>query len=56
MDLAAILFNPFEQIVNTTSIEGPMWKLVKTGQVVSEQKTFNDYTIYTWIKPSGKDT
>ena len=41
MGIAAILFNstePFNQIDN----DGPMWNLVKTGQVVSKKKTFKD--------------
>ena len=43
----AILFNgaePFKQIANTPSTEGPMWNLVKIGQAVSK-KTFKDYTV-----------
>ena len=35
--MAAILFNdaePFEQSINVTSTEGPLWNLVKIGQVV----------------------
>ena len=39
MGMAAILFNnaePVEQIVNILSTEGPMWNLVRIGQVVSE--------------------
>ena len=47
MDMAAILFNgtePFEQIGNTLSTEGPMYNLVKIAQAVSE-KTFKNYTI-----------
>ena len=41
--MVAILFKssePFEQIVNTPSTDGPMWNLVKMGQAVSEKKTF----------------
>ena len=37
MGIAAILLNdadPFEQSVNIPSTEGPMWNLVKIGQVV----------------------
>ena len=53
MGMAAILFNgaePFEQIVNIPSTEGPMWNLVKIGQVVSEKKTFKDFMIlYLYI-------
>ena len=39
MGMAAILFNdaePFEQIVNTLSTEGPLRNLVKIAQAVSE--------------------
>ena len=39
MSMAAILFNgvePFKQIVNTLSTEGPMWNLVKIAPAVSE--------------------
>ena len=46
--MVAILFNglePFEQTVNISSTEGPMWNLVKIGQVVSEKTAFKDYTI-----------
>ena len=53
MGMVAILFyhaEPFEQIDNTPSIEGPKWYLVKIGQAVSEKKTFKDYKIlYTYI-------
>ena len=35
----------FEQIDNTPLMEDPMWNLVKTGQAVSEKKTFKDYMI-----------
>ena len=48
MGMAAILFigaEPFEQIDNTSSTEGPVWNLVKIGQAVSEKKTFKDYVI-----------
>ena len=37
MDMVASFFNgaePFEQMVNSSSTEGPMWKLVKTDQEV----------------------
>ena len=51
--MAAILFNGaqlLEQIVNTSLIEVPMWNLVKIGQMVSEKKTFKDYTVlYKYI-------
>ena len=45
--MAAILFNnaePFEQSVNIPLTEGPMWNLVKIGQVVSEKK-FKDFMV-----------
>ena len=48
MDMAAILFDsaePFEQIGNTVSTEGPMSNLMKIAQVVSGKKTFDDNTI-----------
>ena len=47
MGMAAILFNgvePFEQSVNIPSTEGPMWNLVKIGQVDIE-KTFKDFKV-----------
>ena len=51
--MVAILFNgaePFKQIVNILSIEGPMLNPVKTAQVVSEKKTLKYYTIlYMYI-------
>ena len=53
MGMAAILFNdaePFEQSVNIPSTEGPMWNLVKIGQVVSEKKMFKDFMVlYLYI-------
>ena len=53
MDMEAILFygaEPFEQIVNTPSTEGPMWNLVKIGLAISEKKTSKDYTVlYMYI-------
>ena len=51
--MAAILFNgaePFEQIDNMPSTEGPKFSLVKIGQAVSGKKTFKDYEIlYMYI-------
>ena len=51
--MPAILFNgadPFEQIINILSTDGPMWNLVKTVHEVSEKKTFKDFTIlYMYI-------
>ena len=41
MGMAPILFNdagPFEQVINASSTEGPMWNLVKIGRAVSEKK------------------
>ena len=53
MGMAAVLFNgaePFEQIGNTLSTEGPMWYLVKIAHAVSEKQTFKNYTIlYMYI-------
>ena len=52
MGMAAILFNdaePFEQIV-----EDPMWYLLKIDQVVSDKKTFKDYTIFNMYIAKGK--
>ena len=53
MDMTTIFFNnaePFEQIDNNLSTEGPMRNLVKNSQTVSEKKTFKDDTIlYMYI-------
>ena len=57
MGMAAILFNgtePFEQIGNTLSTEGPMWNLVKIAQAVSEMKTFKIYTILYMFIAQGR--
>ena len=57
MDMVAILFNgaeTFEQIVNILSTEGTMWNLVKIAQVVSEKKTFKNYTILYMNIAQGK--
>ena len=47
--MSAILFDgaePFEPIINTPKKESP----VKTGQAISEKKTFKDYMIlYLYI-------
>ena len=51
MGMTAILFNDaeqFEQIDNMPSTEGPKCNLVKTGQAVSEKKTFNKI-LYMYI-------
>ena len=48
MGMAAISFTdaePFEQSVNIPSTEGPMWNLVKSGQVVSEKKTLKNFMV-----------
>ena len=50
MGMAAILFNsakPFEQIVKTTSTEGPMWNLVKIGRQFQRRRQLNIYRIHT---------
>ena len=55
--MAAILFNnaePFEQIDNMPSTEGPMWNLEKISQAVSERKTFKDYEILTMYLAQGQ--
>ena len=51
MGRVSILFNDaelFEHIDNTSSTDGLMWNLVKTGQAISDQpawKTYKDYEI-----------
>ena len=48
MGMVDILFNnaePFEQIDNMPSTEGPKCNLVKIGHAVSEKKMFKDYNI-----------
>ena len=57
MGIAAILFSgaePFEQIANTLSTEGPMWNLVKIVQVVSGKKVKN-YTILHMYIAQGQE-
>ena len=52
MGMAAILFNgtePFEQIVNIPSTEGPKWNLVKICQAVSEKKMSDVMILYLYI-------
>ena len=63
MGMVAILFNgtdPFEQNVDTPLTKGPwapMYKLVKTGQAVSQKKMFKDYTIlYMYIAQEQSQT
>ena len=46
---------PFEQIVNIPSIEGPMWNLVKIGQAVSEKRFEDDMILYLHIYSPGAD-
>ena len=57
MDIAAVLVNgpePFEQIGNTLSTEGPVWNLVKIAQAVSVLKTFKNYTILYMFITQGQ--
>ena len=59
--MAAILFSgaePFEQIVNILTTEGPMWNLVKIVQAILEKKTLKDCTsLYMYIaKGQGQKT
>ena len=53
MGMTAVLLNgaePFEQIDDIPSPEGPIWNLVKIGHAFSEKNTFDDYTIlYMYI-------
>ena len=44
---------PFEQAVNPVSTVGSTWNLVKTGQVVSEEK-FNNIIILYMYTAQGK--
>ena len=58
MGMAAILLNdaePFKQIVNVLSTEGPLWNLVTIAQAVSEKKTFKNYTILYMYMAQGKE-
>ena len=51
MDMAAILLNgadPFEQIGNTLSTEGPMWNLEKIAQAASKKQFKNYTTLYMY--------
>ena len=57
MGMAAILFSgaePFEQIFNNLSTEGPMWNLVKTVQAASEKKIFKYFTILYMYRAQGQ--
>ena len=53
MGIVTILFNnaePFEQIDNTPSTEGPVCNLIKIGQAVQEKKTFKYYeTLHMYL-------
>ena len=54
MGMTAILFNgvePFEQIVNTLSTEGPMWNLVEIAQASNfrEEDIKNNTILYMYI-------
>ena len=54
--MAAILLNdpePFEQSVTIPLSEGPMWNLMKIGQVVLE-KTFKDFMVFYLYKAQGQ--
>ena len=53
----AVLFNgaePFKQIVKTTSIESPMWNLVKIGHLGTEKTMFKYYTILYLYNAQGQ--
>ena len=50
--MEAILFDgeePFEVIIKTPATKGSKWILVKIGQMVSEKKTLNDYSILNLV-------
>ena len=50
--MSAILSNSakqYEQIIDTPLKKRSMQKLVKISEVVSEKKTFKDYTSFTCI-------
>ena len=52
-----ILFNsakPFEQIVSTTSTEGPMWNLAKNGKRFQRSRHLMIYTIFYMHKALGQ--
>ena len=56
MGMVANLFNgaePFEQTDNTSSTEGSMWNLEKTGKAVSE-KSFKDCVILYMYTAQGQ--
>ena len=59
MGKAANLFNdaePFEQSFNIPSTEGPIWNLLKIGQVVSKKKTFKDIMVLYIAQGQGQIT
>ena len=52
MGMAAILFNgaePFQQIDNYPSTDGPKWNLEKLLKLFSKKKMFKNNMIYTCI-------
>ena len=52
MDTVAILFNgtePFKQVDNTLSTEGPLWNLVTIAQAFSEKIFKNDTMLYMYM-------
>ena len=57
MGMAVVLLNgadPFEQLLNILSTEGPMRNLVIISQTVSE-KTFKNYTILYMYIAQGQE-
>ena len=57
MGMATILFNgaePFKQIVNILSKEGPMWNMEKIAQAVSEKKIFKDNSFLQVYSPRAR--
>ena len=54
MDMAAILFNDADQIVNILSTEGPMWNLLKIVQAILVKKTLKDFMNLYMPKAQGK--
>ena len=45
---------PFNQIVNILSTEGPMLNLMKNIQEVSEKKTFKEFMVLYLYIPQGQ--
>ena len=57
MIVADILFSdagPFEETVNIPLTACPMWKLVNISQVVSEDRSFEDYSILRMYIAQGQ--